>query len=159
VGAFITLLAFPTLLTMFISGFWHGAGYLFLLWGLLHGVFLCINHAWRLVAQRWWKDKERYNRVMRPIGFVLTFTSVVFAMVLFRAPTLASAGHILKGMVGLNGIELPEIIHAHLGGLSAKLQAMHIGIAANWTPQDFIHMSELLPLLLIIAWFFPNTLQ
>src|SRR5665213_1162080 len=37
-GAFITLLLFPTLFTMCISGLWHGAGYLFILWGAVHGI-------------------------------------------------------------------------------------------------------------------------
>ena len=46
-SAFIVLLALPTLFTMFMSGLWHGAGYLFIAWGLLHGVYLVINHAWR----------------------------------------------------------------------------------------------------------------
>ena len=66
VGAFLQLLAGPTLLTMFVSGLWHGAGYLFILWGLLHGVYLTINHAWRLVGPRLWPSKESYARVMRP---------------------------------------------------------------------------------------------
>ena len=87
-SAFITLLMFPTLVTMLISGFWHGAGYLFVLWGLLHGLFLCVNHAWRLLVPRLWRDKQRYERMMNPVGFVLTFVSVAVAMVIFRAPTL-----------------------------------------------------------------------
>src|SRR5208282_1164736 len=37
VGAFVSLLVFPTVITMFVSGLWHGAGYGFIVWGLLHG--------------------------------------------------------------------------------------------------------------------------
>ncbi len=38
---------FNLLLTMVIGGFWHGAGVNFLIWGLLHGIGLIINHIWK----------------------------------------------------------------------------------------------------------------
>ena len=38
--------------TMLISGLWHGAGYTFILWGLLHGVYLVVNHLWRQYGPR-----------------------------------------------------------------------------------------------------------
>ena len=71
-GAFALLLAFPTLLTMFVSGLWHGAGYLFVLWGLLHGVYLTVNHAWRLYAvpQGGLQQGEPYAQFMQPVGFL-----------------------------------------------------------------------------------------
>src|SRR6185437_9563472 len=114
VGAFVQLLMLPTLLTMFVSGLWHGAGYLFVLWGLIHGVYLTINHGWRLIALRWWPNRHSYTAVMGPIGSVLTFVSVVVAMVLFRANTMTAAISLLKGMIGLNGVSLPRPIHDRL---------------------------------------------
>src|SRR6267143_276734 len=123
VGAFFQLLAGPVLLTMFVSGLWHGAGYLFILWGLLHGVYLTVNHAWRLFGPRNWSNREPYDRFMRPTGFVLTFLSVAVAMVLFRSANAHSAKELLQGMVGLNGISLPQQIHAHLGPLRGLLQS------------------------------------
>ena len=35
------------MLTMVIGGIWHGAGWTFLLWGALHGLYLLVNHSWR----------------------------------------------------------------------------------------------------------------
>ena len=46
-GAWLSLVAYPTLLTMFVSGVWHGAGWQFIVFGLLHGFYLCVNHGWR----------------------------------------------------------------------------------------------------------------
>jgi alginate O-acetyltransferase complex protein AlgI len=40
------------LLTMTLGGIWHGAGYGFALWGLLHGGYLVSNHAWRALRRR-----------------------------------------------------------------------------------------------------------
>ena len=37
---------------MLISGLWHGAGYTFILWGLLHGLYLVVNHLWRQYGPR-----------------------------------------------------------------------------------------------------------
>jgi alginate O-acetyltransferase complex protein AlgI len=104
IGAFLELLMFPTLLTMFISGMWHGAGYTFIVWGVLHGVYLAINHAWRLVGPKLLGSKARYERVMRPCGFVITFVCVAASMIIFRAPNLKTAAGLLQGMLGLHGI-------------------------------------------------------
>jgi hypothetical protein len=143
---------------MCISGFWHGAGYLFILWGALHGIYLSINHGWRLIARNLWTDKKRYARVMQPIGFVLTFVSVATAMVFFRASTMHAAMDIVRGMVGLNGVELPQSVFAHLGPLAGLLQSVGIGV----TPPDFFPFTKLaiwLFALAILAFFAPNTQQ
>jgi len=105
VGAFLELLMFPTMLTMLISGIWHGAGYLFILWGLLHGLYLSINHAWRLTGAKLWRDKASYQRFMQPVGFVITFLCVVASMVLFRSTNMTSMSAILRGMAGLHGLK------------------------------------------------------
>jgi alginate O-acetyltransferase complex protein AlgI len=158
VGAFVALLAFPTLVTMVLSGLWHGAGYLFILWGFVHGVYLCINHGWRFFAHRWWPDRARYNRVMRPVGFALTFLSVATAMILFRAPTVPAARMLLKGIVGANGVALPGAIYDRLGSLPAWIQD------TGETPifgayGDFGQLSLWILGLGVVALALPNTLQ
>jgi alginate O-acetyltransferase complex protein AlgI len=158
VGAFFQLLAGPTILTMFVSGLWHGAGYLFILWGLLHGVYLTINHAWRAFGPKLWKSKESYGRFMKPTGFVLTFVSVAFAMVLFRASTLASAKEILKGMVGLNGVTVPQQIFDHLGALASALHPL-ISITAGGALADLVTTLLWILVLLAIALLMPNSLE
>jgi D-alanyl-lipoteichoic acid acyltransferase DltB (MBOAT superfamily) len=158
VGAFFHVLAGPTLLTMFVSGLWHGAGYLFILWGLLHGVYLSVNHAWRLFGPRIWADKDTYDRVMRPIGFALTFLSVIAAMVLFRSANAGAAKELLQGMVGLNGISLPQQIHAHLGPLTGLLQSF-VSATTDMSAQEFVLALAWLGVLLLVALLLPNTLQ
>jgi alginate O-acetyltransferase complex protein AlgI len=158
VGAFVQLLVFPLLLTMFVSGLWHGAGYLFILWGLLHGLFLSINHGWRLIGPKLWLDRARYERFMTPIGFVLTFLAVTTSMVIFRSSTLQGAANILKGMIGLNGVAIPQQLYNSLGPLAGWLHSVGVVPEAG-SSQSFVMMTVWIPVLMLIALACPNTLQ
>jgi alginate O-acetyltransferase complex protein AlgI len=158
VGAFVNLLMFPTVITMFVSGLWHGAGYGFIFWGLLHGFYLTINHGWRLVAARLWPDRSSYVRFMKPAGFILTFVSVTSAMVLFRSPTMTSAIDLAKGMIGLNGIALPQAFFDHPGHLARTLHAVGV-IAESWSIEDFVKTAIWISVLMFVALACPNTLQ
>lgn len=159
VGAFLSLLMFPMILTMFISGLWHGAGYGFVVWGLLHGLYLTINHGWRVVAARLWPDRKNYVRVMKPVGWVLTFVSVTAAMVFFRSTTMASAVDIVKGLIGLNGIALPQPLFDQLGPLGAAMHRLGVVTANSWSVRDFAQLAIWIAVLLFIALACPNTLQ
>ena len=102
-GAFLHVLVFPTLTTMFLSGLWHGAGYTYLVWGLLHGAYLAVNHGWRQYGPR----STRPTKLGGLVGWALTFGAVCVAMVIFRAPSMGAAGGLFEGMAGLHGLGLP----------------------------------------------------
>jgi D-alanyl-lipoteichoic acid acyltransferase DltB (MBOAT superfamily) len=156
--AFFSLLAVPTILTMLVSGIWHGAGYTYILWGLLHGILLCINHAWRLIRPRIWPNAVIYNRRMAPIGFLLTFVSVVFAMVLFRASTVGDAVTLWKGMVGAYGATLPQAVFNRLGPIVGWLNALGVRPAAT-SGSLLLEATVRIGVLLFIALVLPNTLE
>jgi len=73
------------LITMFLGGLWHGAGWTFIFWGVLHGVFICINHLWR-------KTKIQLPKF---INWLLTFNAVNLAWIFFRANSFESAMNIV----------------------------------------------------------------
>jgi D-alanyl-lipoteichoic acid acyltransferase DltB (MBOAT superfamily) len=155
VGAFVGLLAGPTLVTMLVSGVWHGAGWLFMLWGLVHGAFLVINHAWRILIRKIWTDKQSYTRVMGPIGFVLTFVAVTMAMVLFRSTTGVAASGLLVGMLGGNGISLPRGLLEPLG----LIDVLPFVVAEDGGAVDFVLTWLWVGGLFLIATALPNSLQ
>jgi D-alanyl-lipoteichoic acid acyltransferase DltB (MBOAT superfamily) len=158
VGAFVFLLMAPTVATMFISGLWHGAGYGFVVWGLLNGLYITINHGWRLAAARLWPDRVRYDRFMQPVGQLVTFIAVAATMIFFRAPTVASAMDLVKGVLGFNGFALAQDLLDKLGPLAGVLH--RIGVVADaGSGQDFLSAAKWICLLLIIALALPNTLQ
>lgn len=147
VGAFISLLMFPTITTMLISGLWHGAGYGFIVWGVLHGIYLSINHGWRLVAARLWRNKAAYHRLMRPAGLALTFLAVTGTMVLFRAFTMTSAIDLVRGLIGMNGFSLHGVTQHS------------IGVFADWPRHNFIAMAFWIGVPMFVALACPNTMQ
>jgi alginate O-acetyltransferase complex protein AlgI len=107
-GAFVMLVALPTMVTMLLAGLWHGAGTQYLVFGFLHGSYLTINHAWRANRSYFWPNDESYHFFMKPLGWLITFIAVVIGMVFFRADSVAAGGLIIQGMLGLNGALIPE---------------------------------------------------
>jgi len=102
-----------TVIAMTIVGLWHGAAWTYVLFGLLHGAALVANNAWR-------KTKRK---LQRPLAWGLTFTFLVTSFVIFRAPSIHQALHVLSGMIGVRGLGVREF-----GGLHSPVQkAVAIG--------------------------------
>jgi alginate O-acetyltransferase complex protein AlgI len=95
------------MLTMLLGGLWHGAGWTFVVWGGLHGLYLCIHQAWRALRP----STRPAGMIGTALSTALTFAAVVVAWVYFRAPDIATANAVLLAMSTLHG---------------------HLGIAPNW---------------------------
>jgi hypothetical protein len=124
----------------------------------LHGCYLTINHGWREFAARIWTDRQRYDRVMIPVGGTLTFVAVVVAMVFFRSPTIATTLDVLRGAIGLNGIALPAGLLDHLGPIAQKLHRVGV-VGSAWSVHDFAKAVIWISGLMFVALACPNTLQ
>ncbi|TFB19279.1 MBOAT family protein [Filobacillus milosensis] len=97
------------LIVFFISGLWHGAGWTFVVWGMLHGIASVIHRFW---------SKAGF-RLPTLLAWFVTFQFINATWVLFRAPDFTTAMQVLSAMVGLNGVQIPSIMNARLGlGLS-----------------------------------------
>jgi len=158
VGAAVSVIAAPTMATMFLSGLWHGAGFTYLVFGLLHGCYLSINHFWRLYRPRFWRNEASHARVMRPVGLVLTFVAASVALTYFHAGTVAGGNDIVAGMAGLHGIALPDVIDSRMHGPAARLASLGIVFLPLPLPVLLALYGWILPLL-AIALVPPNMLQ
>ena len=122
--------------TMLLGGLWHGAGWTFIVWGGLHGLYLVINHGWQNIrlklAQKTGKTLGQSSMISRFFARTLTLLCIIVAWVYFRAENLAEAHHILAGMVGMNGIILPETWLA--SGSATMQQLASIGVLFQNTP-------------------------
>ncbi|SRR5579871_5209542 len=86
---FIVAVALPILLTFFLSGLWHGAGWTFICFGLVNGAGLVISQAW---------ITARLPSLPRLLGWALTMLTTVIGLVYFRSNNLAQAHYILHQM-------------------------------------------------------------
>ncbi|HVN15264.1 MAG TPA: MBOAT family O-acyltransferase [Anaerolineales bacterium] len=78
----------PPILTMFLSGFWHGAGWTYVLWGLYYGVLIAGYHIIGLGGN--WKPKTLWSR---GLAWLVMFALIVFGWAMFRAPSLTWLWH------------------------------------------------------------------
>jgi alginate O-acetyltransferase complex protein AlgI len=142
------------LLTMLVGGLWHGAGWTFVFWGALHGMYLVINHGWRSLCRRIDIDAPPGAR---PLATLTTFVAVVVAWVFFRATNFAAAIDIISGMVGQNGVVLPPQWQPATGG-PAWLATC--GVQFGKTLYfDRVPQLNWLCFLLVFCWVAPNTQQ
>ena len=91
-------------ITMLLGGLWHGAGWTFVAWGALHGVYLLINHLWRASKQRFGLDLSKTNKISIVFSTLLTFLAVVVAWVFFRAESFAGSMTMLISMLNFSEI-------------------------------------------------------
>ncbi|MDD3475876.1 MAG: MBOAT family protein [Sulfurimonas sp.] len=94
--------------TFIIGGLWHGAGWTFIFWGLLHGVALVIYRAWSKLGFKMW----------RWFAWFLTFNFINIAWVFFRAKEWQDAIKVLSSMFSLTYVILPEKLENKLAFLN-----------------------------------------
>jgi D-alanyl-lipoteichoic acid acyltransferase DltB (MBOAT superfamily) len=147
-AGFAALIATPTIVTLFLAGIWHGAGLQFIIFGLLHAVYLCINHAWRLyrglkkappMASGTVSTRSVPAYLASAGSCLLTFAAVLLAQVFFRARDVRDAFAFLAGLTGRHSA----------AAIAADPAAFHPGLSAF----------ALLAVGFIIVWCFPNTQQ
>jgi D-alanyl-lipoteichoic acid acyltransferase DltB (MBOAT superfamily) len=132
------------LVTMLIGGIWHGAGWTFLIWGLVHGLAISANHLWRHL----WK--ERGGWAGRACAHVITFIFLIFTWVIFNSPSFSGAWHYWSEMVPLGGLTVPT-------EWAGTLQSWGISATAHG---DY-HSTPLAILLAagVVVFTLPNTMQ
>ncbi|MGF1498607.1 MAG: MBOAT family O-acyltransferase [Elainellaceae cyanobacterium] len=141
-GAFIELIATPTIITMFLAGLWHGAGWQYIAFGFLHGFYLTVNHGWHMILKSRGYNLKKVNWLGQRIGQGITFLAVVVAMIFFRAPSVDNAMTVIASMLGTNGFALTDGA-IFPNQLFPDNKAGVLGLAV----------------LMVIVFYFPNTQQ
>ncbi|WP_331852278.1 MBOAT family O-acyltransferase [Methylocaldum marinum] len=143
------------MITMLLGGLWHGAGWTFLLWGGLHGLYLVMNHAWHSLRLSRGHDLERSSRLGRICGRTVTFLAVILAWVPFRTESFSSAASLYASMAGIHGNE-PR------GVFEPLAESSSIAAILNFIP---VHISSIFEaslscaVVLVILFTIPNTQQ
>lgn len=140
-------------LVFFLSGLWHGAGWNFIFWGMMHGVLYVLTRAWQnwkkakddqnmkdseLVEIKEPHDKDYFSKavlafggVKKVISVMLTFCCVNIAWVYFRAVSITEANQIFKNIFVGNFAKPAD----------AFLDAFNLG--EFWYPMKVLHITNL----------------
>lgn len=137
---FTQMIAFPMIVTMFLIGIWHGAGMQFILFGLVHALYLCGNHAWRVFVP----EESKLQRLLPlPVAVGVTFACVLVGQVFFRAQSARDAFYVLGTLVGAHG---GAGLGAYAGLPSRSDFALH-----------GLHVWVALAAMFVVCWALPNT--
>jgi D-alanyl-lipoteichoic acid acyltransferase DltB (MBOAT superfamily) len=107
--------ALALIITFIISGIWHGASWGFVIWGVLHGIYLAASIYYKPFQKRLHKmiGTEK-SRLLKWWQIIVTFNLVSFAWIFFRAPTVNDAIYVVNNFYRLtNNIQLYSQVGLH----------------------------------------------
>ena len=94
----------PLLITFIAVGIWHGAGWNFVIFGALHGLYMSINTCWRELIGNRLEDLGSLSTQILDAGFRgLTFVALAFSLVFFRAESFDGAVRLVSSQFGGSG--------------------------------------------------------
>jgi alginate O-acetyltransferase complex protein AlgI len=112
-NAFFVTIGIPTFVTFVAVGIWHGAGWTFVIFGVLHALYMCINEAWRVHKKNLRKARRKAKLAARDPGLAerlgyhaVTLIAVAFGNVMFRSTDFSDAMIAWQGMAGVNGMDV-----------------------------------------------------
>ncbi|WP_207680619.1 MBOAT family O-acyltransferase [Desulfonema magnum] len=98
---------FAIFITFLVSGFWHGAGWTFVVWGIFNGIFVIFAHA-----------MTRANkRLPFFLAWFLTFSGVVLVRILFVSASFGDAIYVVKTLFDFSNLQFSGIPYASVGQL------------------------------------------
>ena len=142
------------LITMLLGGLWHGAAWTFVIWGGLHGIYLCINHAWHHLLNHLGLRDTLSHWAFRPLFIALTFVAWTIAFVFFRAGDVSTAW----SLIDAGFINLSHDAPWRLGNVLNDL--LFWQPAATVLPQvEYSQVCILMLIAALICWLLPNSQQ
>ena len=100
-SGFLSMVVGPIIFTMALAGVWHGAGWQFVIYGLLHAFYLTVNHAWRTFGPKSSSSGRSGGAAFWSVP--LTFLAVSIGWIFFRSNSLGDAFDMLGALAGLHG--------------------------------------------------------
>ena len=149
------------LITMLLGGLWHGAGWTFVIWGGLHGIYILINHGWTRIRTTIFPGITESNKAYGLLAGAVTFIAIVSAWVIFRAHTIEGAMHLLSSMYGLNGLSFPVDYATMAPWLSSTFGWLGLTFEGNQIIWELskVELFALLCLSAVITFALPNSAQ
>lgn len=133
-------------LTMVIGGLWHGASWMYIIWGAYHGLLLAAHKMLRQVWQI--PDAFKGTLPVRLANVAITFALVVIGFAIFRAPTLDTIAQMAVQIWNDFHIDVaPQFIESYL----MIVAAIFAGYIMHFTPKSWtngtIRLYDAMPLI------------
>jgi alginate O-acetyltransferase complex protein AlgI len=145
---------FNLLITFLLSGMWHGAGWNFLAWGALHGLFV-IAGIWTARARDFAARVTGLKRVPELHGRckqAVTFLLAAFAWIFFRANSLGDAvyiaGHLGSGVASL----IVNIVTGNRAAVRAATDISRNGLTLGFAKESYSPEMLILVVSLLVLW-------
>jgi D-alanyl-lipoteichoic acid acyltransferase DltB (MBOAT superfamily) len=143
------------LLTMLLGGLWHGAGWTFVVWGLIHGIGLCVE---RFKRERYGtKPQESYTWLDYFWRRFVTFQVVCFAWIFFRAEDFSVAWDMITGLFTNWGQPSPLVTGPVLLVIAVGIGSQYIpgrwiqGLLASFSRLNLVGQAAVLALALMVT--------
>jgi alginate O-acetyltransferase complex protein AlgI len=126
-------------ITWFMTGLWHGANYTFIMWGMIHGLFLII-YRWQLKPRKMLFRKLDISNdsLIIVIGETLiTLTIILLAWVFFRSQNITQAVEYISKIASVSLFTIPEILPKKI------LILIIIFVITEWLQKEKQHALQL----------------
>jgi alginate O-acetyltransferase complex protein AlgI len=116
------------MITMLIGGLWHGASWLFVIWGGLNGLGLVVYRYWKRISP--WEGRDHWA----VLGFrvLFTFAFISFTRIWFRSDSMATANAMLDRLA--SGIDLGVLLTV-VQGTPSVFGLFALGMLVHWVPE------------------------
>jgi D-alanyl-lipoteichoic acid acyltransferase DltB (MBOAT superfamily) len=131
----IFIYAVASIVTWLLTGLWHGANYTFIVWGMIHGMFL-IMYRWQMKPRKKIFKKlgiSNQNLVVVVAETLLTISVVTFAWIFFRSVNLGNAVDYISGIFSKSLLSVPALLPKKILALT------FVFFLAEWLQRDKLH--------------------
>lgn len=125
-----------TFIIFVISGFWHGANWTFMVWGVLHALYFLPlllmgknrTHLGVVAEGNIWPSIKDF------FSIIVTFSLTLFAWIFFRAKDLDHAFSYIAGVFSKSLFERPNFLHLRMAFVSVVL--IVLAVVVEWLGRE-----------------------
>lgn len=117
-------IVFGLFITFSLSGLWHGAGWTFIIFGMLHGLAIIFEFLTKKFRKKFAKQTPAF--IYNNLSLLLTFSFACFTWIFFRSESMAQAGQVFAKLAALDFSINLTTITADKGPLNLLLSLLSI---------------------------------
>lgn len=122
-------------ITFVLCGLWHGASWMFLFWGLLHGFYMSVSLFFQKPKRKLYSKLGILNsKILKVFQVIITFHLLAVSWIFFRVKTFEEAGNIFSQIYGFFDY---KIIPQFIEGYTPSFVLIIVGYVLHFLPKSF----------------------